>query len=523
LLRTRRRLLWPITAPAWNEDGSPALAVGEPSILDNLATAEGAAFDFPASLRYERNALMFTQLKRLHFLGICGTAMGAVAAALRDQGYVVTGSDEDIYPPMSTFLEQKGIALRKGYRPENLPADAELIVIGNAIRRGNPEVEEVLNRKLPYTSLPEILKFFFLGGRHNLVVTGTHGKTTTTALLAWILESAGLAPGYVIGGLPNNLPQGAQLRPSGHYVIEGDEYDTAFFDKRSKFVHYLPELLIINNIEFDHADIYKNIDEIKLSFRRLVNIVPSNGLILYNSDDAHCVDVVGAAFARKLAIGIGGDAQAGAGRIAAIDYRAGQSHFEFQGEAFTLPLSGEFNVRNACMAIAAARECGVSFKAVREALAAFTGVRRRQEVRGEVNGIKVMDDFGHHPTAIRQTLRGLRQQHGSAGRIWALFEPRSNSTRRAVFQDQLASAFEDADGVVMARVAKIEQIPEGERLDPERVVAAIRASGKEAFYEDGTPAIIARAQSVARAGDLIVVFSNGGFDGIHAKLLAELA
>jgi UDP-N-acetylmuramate: L-alanyl-gamma-D-glutamyl-meso-diaminopimelate ligase len=464
---------------------------------------------------------MFTHLKRLHFLGICGTAMGAVAAALRDQGYSVTGSDEDIYPPMSTFLEEKGILLCKGYRPENLPAEAELIVIGNAIRRGNPEVEAVLNRKLPYASLPEILKFFFLGGRHNLVVTGTHGKTTTTALLAWLLEAAGLAPGYVIGGLPNNLPQGAQLRPSEHYVIEGDEYDTAFFDKRSKFVHYLPELLIINNIEFDHADIYKNIDEIKLSFRRLVNIVPSNGLILYNADDANCADVVGAAFARKVAIGLG--SQAAEGRISALEYRAGESHFEFQGEPFTISMPGEFNVRNACMAIAAARETGVSFAAIRQGLSAFTGVRRRQEVRGEVNGIKIVDDFGHHPTAIRQTLRGLRQQHGAAGRIWALFEPRSNTTRRAVFQDQLAGAFADADGVIMARVAKIEQIPAAERLNPERVVAAIHESGKAAFYEDGTEAIIARAKSLAQPGDMIVVFSNGGFDGIHTKLLAALA
>jgi UDP-N-acetylmuramate: L-alanyl-gamma-D-glutamyl-meso-diaminopimelate ligase len=463
---------------------------------------------------------MFTHFKRLHFLGICGTAMGAVAAALRDQGYDVTGSDEDIYPPMSTFLEEKGITLRKGYRPENLPAEAELIVIGNAIRRGNPEVEAVLNRKLPYTSLPEVLKFFFLGGRHNLVVTGTHGKTTTTALLAWILESAGLAPGYVIGGLPNNLPQGAQLRPSGHYVIEGDEYDTAFFDKRSKFVHYLPELLIINNIEFDHADIYKDIDEIKLSFRRLVNIVPSNGLILYNADDAHCVDVVGGAFARKLPVGLGAHDE---GKIDALEYKTGHSQFRFQGEQFTIPMPGEFNVRNAAMAIAAARECAVPFDAIRAALAAFTGVRRRQEVRGEVNGIKVVDDFGHHPTAIQQTLRGLRQQHGPVGRIWALFEPRSNSTRRAVFQEQLGQAFADADGVVMARVAKIEQIPAAERLDPERVVAAIRASGKQAFYEDGTDAIIARAKSLAKPGDMIVVFSNGGFDGIHKKLLAALA
>ena len=464
---------------------------------------------------------MFTNLKHLHFLGICGTAMGAVAAALRDQGYAVTGSDEDIYPPMSTFLEEKGIALAKGYRPENLPADAELIVIGNAIRRGNPEVEEVLNRKLPYCSLPEVLKFFFLRGRHNLVVTGTHGKTTTTSLLAWVLQSAGLAPGYMIGGLPNNLGQGAQFNASPYYVIEGDEYDTAFFDKRSKFVHYLPELLIINNIEFDHADIYKDIDEIKLSFRRLVNIVPGNGLILYNADDPNCVDVVANAQCARMPVGLG--APANEGRIEDIRYEGGTTRFRLYGEEFSTPMMGEFNVRNCAMAIAAARFYQLSGDTIRRGLESFTGVRRRQELRGTANGIKVVDDFGHHPTAIHETLRGLRQLHGTGGKLWALFEPRSNSTRRAVFQDQLAGAFEYADGVVMSRVAKLEQIPEGERLKPELVVAAIQASGKPAFYEDGTAAIIERTKSLAHPGDMVVVFSNGGFDGIHAKLLAELA
>ena len=464
---------------------------------------------------------MFTNLKHLHFIGICGTAMGAVAAALRDQGYTVTGSDEDVYPPMSTFLEEKGIVLNRGYKAENLPASAELIVVGNAIRRGNPEVEEVLNCKLPYCSLPEVLKFFFLRGRHNLVVTGTHGKTTTTSLLAWILQSAGLAPGYMIGGLPKNLGQGAQFNASPYYVIEGDEYDTAFFDKRSKFVHYLPELLVINNIEFDHADIYKNVDEIKLSFRRLVNIVPSNGLILYNADDANCVDVVSGALAAKLPIGL--TAPANEGRIQEVRYETNGTTFGLFGEEFATPLMGEFNVRNCAMAIAAARFYNVSTDAIRQGLTSFLGVRRRQELRGTVNGIKIVDDFGHHPTAIHETLRGLRQQHGATGKIWALFEPRSNSTRRAVFQDQLAGAFEYADGVVLARVAKLEQIPEAERLRPEGVVEAIRHSGKAAFYEDGTAAIIDRTKTLARPGDLIVVFSNGGFDGIHAKLLDQLA
>ena len=379
----------------------------------------------------------------------------------------------------------------------------------------------MLNGKLPYCSLPEVLKFFFLRGRHNMVVSGTHGKTTTTSLLAWILQSAGLAPGYMIGGLPKNLGQGAQFNASPYYVIEGDEYDTAFFDKRSKFVHYLPELLIINNIEFDHADIYKNVDEIKLSFRRLVNIVPGNGLILFNADDANCADVVSGAFSARMAIGL--TAPVNEGGIENIRYGADHTTFRLFGEEFTTPLMGEFNVRNCAMAIAAARFYNISTDAIRQGLLSFTGVRRRQELRGVVNGIKIVDDFGHHPTAIHETLRGLRQQQGAAGKIWALFEPRSNSTRRAVFQDQLSGAFEHADGVVMARVAKLEQIPEAERLRPEAVVDAIRDSGKAAFYEDGTGAIIERVKTLAHPGDMIVVFSNGGFDGIHAKLLDQLA
>src|SRR6201987_5202987 len=228
--------------------------------------------------------------KSFHFIGISGTAMGAVAAALQERGFKVTGSDESVYPPMSTFLEERGIKLHKGYRKENIPSDADVVVIGNAMKRGNPEVEAVLNRKLFYLSLPEVLKNYFLRGKHNLVVTGTHGKTTTTALLTWILEKAGRKPGYLIGGIPKNLGQGARLNDSKYFVIEGDEYDTAFFDKRSKFIHYLPELVIVNNIEFDHADIFNSLDEIKLSFRRLLNIVPQNGMVLLNGDDANCVD-----------------------------------------------------------------------------------------------------------------------------------------------------------------------------------------------------------------------------------------
>ena len=459
--------------------------------------------------------------RNFHFLGIGGTAMGAVAAALRERGFTVTGSDENVYPPMSTFLESKGIAFFEGYRAENIPADAEIIVIGNAMKRGNPEVEAVLNRKLYYASLPEILKQFFLRGRHNLVVTGTHGKTTTTALLAWIMTSAKMNPGYVIGGIPKNLGQGAALHDSKHFVIEGDEYDSAFFDKRSKFVHYLPELVIVNNIEFDHADIFNNLDEIKLSFRRLLNIVPQNGMVLLNGDDPNCLDVVRQLqpfLAQMIEIGFSPNC---AQQIRDVTYTSHGSNFSLGDAQFELPLVGEFNVRNAAMAISAARFYGVSLAKIRKALASFKGIARRQEVRGEARGVKVIDDFGHHPTAIRETLRALRQRYGGS-RVWAIFEPRSNTTRRAVFQQELPDALKLADGVFISQVARLDQIPEKERLNPEAVVAAIAESGRPAFYEPDAAHIIARLVPLLQAGDVVAVFSNGGFDGIHEKLLAAM-
>src|SRR5438093_11254193 len=290
--------------------------------------------------------------KRFHFLGICGTAMGSVAAALRERGFQVSGSDENVYPPMSTFLEKEGVALKKSYRAGYIPADADVVVIGNAMKRGNPEVEAVLNRKLFYLSLPEVLKNYFLRGRHNLVVTGTHGKTTTTALLAWIMEEAGRKPGYLIGGLPKNLGQGARLNDSKYFVIEGDEYDSAFFDKRSKFMHYLPELLIVNNIEFDHADIFNDLDEIKLSFRRLLNIVPQNGMVLVNGDDPRCVEVARDCLAQMIEVGFSKNC---AQRIRDVASLAESSSFKLGKETFELPVVGEFNVHNAAMAAMAAR------------------------------------------------------------------------------------------------------------------------------------------------------------------------
>ena len=450
-----------------------------------------------------------------HFLGICGTLMGSVAAALKERGHAVTGSDDGIYPPMSTFLASRGIAIQSPFSPANLSPDADMIIIGNAMSRGNPEVEEVLNRKLPYISLPEALRTHFLGGKRNFVVTGTHGKTTTSALLAWMLERAGRNPNYLIGGIPANLGQGARFTDSELCVIEGDEYDTAFFDKRSKFVHYLPECVIINNLEFDHADIFRDVDEIILSFTRLVNIVPKNGLILVNPDDPNVARAVAKSPAPLLPVGL---TATGDGRIHDIAYGESETSFTVFGGRFTMPLGGEFNVRNAAMAIGAARFAGLTIDEIRAALASFAGVKRRQEMRGKENGIAVMDDFGHHPTAIAETLAGLRRQR-HAGRIWAIFEPRSNTTRRKFFQQSLPAAFAQADGVILAQVARLDQLPEADRLNPERVVADIAATGRPAFYEMDTAAIVHRAQSLARPGDLVVVFSNGGFDGIHAKLL----
>ena len=441
--------------------------------------------------------------------------MGSVAAALRDRGLTVTGSDESVYPPMSTFLESKGVALSAGYRPENIPADAEVIVIGNAMKRGNPEVEAVLNRKLYYASLPEVLKELFLRGRHNLVVTGTHGKTTTTSLLAWILKVAKLDPSYMIGGIPANLGQGAKFNDSKYFVIEGDEYDTAFFDKRSKFVHYLPELLIVNNIEFDHADIFSGLEQVKTSFRHVLRIVPQNGMVLLNGDDPNCVEVAKESSAPIVEIGFSENC---AQRISNATYGTNGSNFSLGEEAFEIPIVGEFNVRNAAMAISAARFYGVSLANVRKALKSFKGIARRQEVRGEVGGITVIDDFAHHPTAIRETIRALQHRY-KGSRIWAVFEPRSNTTRRAVFQKELPDALKLADGVFISQVARLDQIPERERLDPRAVMKSIAAAGRPAFYEPDAAHIIEKLVPLLKKKDVVAVFSNGGFDGIHQKLL----
>jgi UDP-N-acetylmuramate: L-alanyl-gamma-D-glutamyl-meso-diaminopimelate ligase len=455
---------------------------------------------------------------RFHFTGICGTAMGAVAAAMKQRGFSVTGSDANVYPPMSDFLRAQGIALSEGYRGENIPADTDVVVIGNAISRGNPEAEAALDRKLLYLSLPEVMKEFFLRGKRNFVVSGTHGKTTTSAMLAWLLRHAGRDPGFMIGGLPKNLGRGAHFTDSVFNVLEGDEYDTAFFDKRSKFLHYLPECVVINNIEFDHADIYNSLDEIKLTFRRLLNIVPRGGMAFINGDEAGCLDVARDAPCPVTTVGIG---DGNTLRIGNIVYQPDRSSFALGGVAYSLRMTGEFNVRNAAMAAAAATFAGLTAGEIRAGLETFEGVARRQELRGEVNGIKVIDDFAHHPTAIRLAVQSLRQRHPDS-RLWILFEPRSNTTRRAVFQNELAEALALADFAVVAALTDLHKIPENDRLDPARLSADIARLGGRGFYLPDVETIVAHVKANATPGDVVAVLSNGGFGGIHQKLIGAL-
>lgn len=454
-----------------------------------------------------------------HFTGICGTAMGAVADAMKRRGFTITGSDAGIYPPMSDFLAAEGIEIAGGFDAANIPPTADVVVIGNAISRGNPEAEAVLDRRLLYQSLPEILKEHFLRGKRNLVVTGTHGKTTTSSMLAWILRHAGRDPGFLIGGLPKDLGCGAHFTESEFNVLEGDEYDTAFFDKRSKFLHYLPECVVINNIEFDHADIYDSLDEILLSFRRLLNIVPGTGMAFINGDDANCIEAALNAPCPVTTVGFGENC---AVRIHTTAIRTDGSEFTLNGVPMTVPMTGEFNIRNAAMATCAARFAGLSDDEIRTALAAFGGIARRQELKGEVNGIKVIDDFAHHPTAIRLAVQSLRQSHPGA-RLWVLFEPRSNTTRRAVFQKELAEALALADFAVVSAIPDLHKIPENDRLDPTKLSADIATLGGRAWYLENVDAIIDTVKSEAQPGDVVAVLSNGGFGGIHGKLLHALA
>jgi len=466
-----------------------------------------------------------SQIKSVHFVGIGGTGMAAAAAAMKDKGFVVTGSDQNVYPPMSTFLADTKIAVMNGYDEKNLSHKPDLVVIGNAISRGNPEAEFVLDHKLRYCSLPELLKEFFIRGKRSIVVTGTHGKTTTTSLLTWVFEHSGLNPSFFIGGIPNNFSQGARFTDSDEsragsewFIIEGDEYDTAFFDKRSKFIHYQPEVAIINNLEFDHADIFENLDAVKKSFSHFIRLIPRNGLLLGNGDDANLAPLLNVTHCPVKKLGLGAD-----NAIYAFNIRYGPTATEFEIPSFKfhLNLVGELNVRNALAVIAAAKHCGLSNKQIQSAFDTFKGIKRRMEVRGIAGGVTVVDDFGHHPTAIRETLKALRLKYPRE-KIWAIFEPRSNTTRRNVFQNELASAFADADAVVVSEVARLEQLVPAERLNPEKLMQDLKSSGKDAAYLPDVDSIVAHILKNVQGGDIVCVFSNGGFGGIHAKLLERL-
>ena len=461
---------------------------------------------------------MFSDIKSVHFVGIGGTAMAAVAAAMRDKGLIVTGSDHNVYPPMSTFLAARQIEVMLAYAESNLAAKPDLVVIGNAISRGNPEAEAVLEHKLRYCSLPELLKEFFLRGKRSLVVAGTHGKTTTASLLAWVFEQNGLQPGFLIGGIPNNFGQGARFTDSPWFIIEGDEYDTAFFDKRSKIVHYLPESVIVNNLEFDHADIFEDLGAIQTAFKRLINLIPRNGQLLANGDDPNLAPLLNVTHCPVKRFGLGAD-----NSIQAFNPRYGPtaSEFEIPSFKFHLNLVGEINVRNALAVVACAKHYGLSNKHIQSAFDTFKGVKRRMEVRGIAGGVTVLDDFGHHPTAIRETLRALRLRHAHQ-RIWAVFEPRTNTTRRNIFQRELAESFQEADAVLVAQIARLELLKPEERLDPQRLILDLQARGKIAAYLPDADAIVAHLRREAAGGDVVCVFSNGGFGGIHEKLLAAL-
>ncbi|RYD66333.1 MAG: UDP-N-acetylmuramate:L-alanyl-gamma-D-glutamyl-meso-diaminopimelate ligase, partial [Verrucomicrobiaceae bacterium] len=404
------------------------------------------------------------------------------------------------------------------YRAENLPATADVIVIGNAISRGNEEAEAALSRKLLYQSLPEVMKEHFLRGKRNYVVSGTHGKTTTSSMLAWLFISANHDPGWMIGGLPKNLGRGANFTGSDFNVLEGDEYDTAFFDKRSKFLHYLPEVAVVNNIEFDHADIYSCLDEIKLTFRRLLNVVPRTGCAIINGDDPNCREVADNAPCPVKTVGLG---EGNDTRITDVTYDADRSSFTLDGERYSLRMTGEFNVRNAAMAASAALFAGLTADEVRTGLESFDGVARRQELRGEAGGVKIIDDFAHHPTAIKYAVGSLRQRYNGS-KLWILFEPRSNTTRRAVFQKELAEALALADEAVISEIPDLHKFPENDRLNPDQLVIDILAQGGNGRYIHTVDEIVDTVVNEAQSGDVVAVLSNGGFGGIHKKLLERL-
>jgi len=466
--------------------------------------------------------------KHIHLSGICGTAMASLAGLLQLQGHRITGSDKAAYPPMSDLLRGLGIPVAEPYAETNLTPVPDLVVIGNALSRGNPEIERILDERIPFTSMAALLRQEFLTGREPLVVAGTHGKTTTTSMLAWIYqvaarENAALEPSFLIGGVAENFGSSFQLRPTRIFIVEGDEYDTAFFDKGPKFLHYFPDALILTHVEFDHADIYADLDAVKTAFKRLVNLVPRRGLIVAYDGNENVTECIARALCRVERYGF---SEAAHWRLSNLRYHDGAMHWSVSHNGapwaeFEMRMAGEHNALNATAAAALAFGQGVGVESIREALRTFMSVKRRLEVRDEVAEITIIEDFAHHPTAIRETLRALRAVYPSR-RIWAVLEPRSNTLRRKVLEPELIESLRHADHVVLAGVYQQQRIPDAERLHPEDVVDKLNAAGTPAELLPDADAIVAGIAPRLAPGDVVAILSNGGFDGIYQKLPARL-
>jgi UDP-N-acetylmuramate: L-alanyl-gamma-D-glutamyl-meso-diaminopimelate ligase len=459
----------------------------------------------------------------VHLIGICGTGMGSLAGLLRDAGYDVRGSDDAVYPPMSTMLRQRGIPILEGYDAAHLDDRPDLVVVGNVATAKNPEAVAAKERGIPFLSMAQAIGELFLEGRHSIVVAGTHGKTTTAALMAWLLTSAGRCPSFLVGGVLRNFDRSYGLGEGEEFVVEGDEYETAYFDKGPKFLHYRPKTAILTSVEYDHAEMFPSLEAVKSAFRRFVALVPKDGALVACADDPNVLEVASGTGAPVVTYGLGPGC-AWQGRV----LRSGPEGMEIEvlsrGKAFgrfTAPVSGLQNARNILAVVAVAAARGVSAGEIGEGLRSFAGVRRRQEVRGVVGGVTVIDDFAHHPTAVRLTLDGLRQRY-LGQRLWAVFEPRTNTSRRSVFQDEYARSFDAADRVVIAAVDHPERAPDGQRFSAERLVADLGAAGRPALYVPAVADIVAMVSAEAKAGDVVVVMSNGAFGGIHQKLLESL-
>ncbi len=461
-------------------------------------------------------------MTRVHLIGVCGTAMATLAALLKSKGFDVRGSDQNVYPPMSDFLVQQGITLLQGYRPEHITADLDLVVVGNAISRGNPELEEVLDRKIRYSSLPEAVRDHFLWAARSVVITGTHGKTTTTALTGWLLTDGGTDPSLLVGGIAENFDGSFRIGGGREFVIEGDEYDSAFFDKTAKFLKYLPDIAVVGNIEFDHADIYADLNAIRLTFQRFVNLIPRRGLLLLGADNPDAMALRNRAHCRVETFGLADGAhwQAHNLTVSGTSTSFGVRQGGVSIGTFEMPLLGAYNVRNALAAIAVGAAVGLSTDTMAASLKRFRGVRRRMQHRGTVRGVSVYDDFAHHPTAIGETLAGVRSAYPGR-RIWAIFEPRSATSCRRVFQSDFARALATADRVILPAVFR-SSLPEAERLSTELLVKDLEAAGVNARYIPRTEDIVDTVARESGNGDLVVIMSNGGFDDIHQKLLAAL-